>query len=785
MVSKLIIISQIVELCVQIVTLRRPEKAKDGSDFYYFFTCIKHKMEPGISKIKDELLKDSHKYWKKESFEKYFQEKKIELDPDSLLELYISLIEGDGLSFKMSVGAKIDEVASTNEKFFELIRKILGDNEYDLSNGPITFPLVRIGENNPDLGWEIANIMVEKGGALLRYSSFPLGGVGRNNFQKVFEKIKELFGSTDLWKRVCALRTLRVSFSDKELKNESEIFDIIQKASEDKDVNVKAESLECSKDFYSKNRELFKKLIKKLVEEDFKLAHTFAYGAWIHPLEPPEDNIEFLRICSKHENFHVFEKVCYALTKLTKQYPKEIMEILRNRIEQDGYHFSHMGYLLEELGKENFEAAMDFVGDYLINKDHPRFSFHLKNVVNDLAPDKSKERLIPYIEKWIADPKKYDKALQVLLEVLSSEFKTPEEKFVDVSFSFLSDLASSKTIDIDSITKSQDGKVLQCAGIIKMLQYYVEDLDYDTIKKNLECLPNIKNLFGESWFAQMETENNNTHPILRVLAQPFKTPEKVAKAINDIGTAPPEHKSWMIFRSRTMLSTMMYLENIEKNLHNFRNRGFSMIHCRDGFKNEEQFQATLSELNFGFPFLAGFTVEPEPDVGGKVLDYKITIDSIPIFVEVISPEMVKQMELLTGVMTGIKNRVKSKIYDEYKEQLIQLSSQNHPVVVAVDVGNSEIDYESVIDYLYGSPKMTMHMDAKTHDVVKTVYHRDADTMHDLEPQMDMISAVICFKTILDDSQLIYRNFGEVIRNPYARVPLDDKIIQKIQDAFFS
>ena len=97
----------------------------------------------------------------------------------------------------------------------------------------------------------------------------------------------------------------------------------------------------------------------------------------------------------------------------------------------------------------------------------------------------------------------------------------------------------------------------------------------------------------------------------------------------------------------------------------------------------------------------------------------------------------------------------------------------------MDFGNSEINSESVIDYLYGSPKMTMHMDNKTHDVVKTTYHRDLDTMHDLEPQMDMISAVICFKTIHDDSQSIYRTFGEVIKNPYANVPLDDNTIKNL------
>ena len=78
--------------------------------------------------------------------------------------------------------------------------------------------------------------------------------------------------------------------------------------------------------------------------------------------------------------------------------------------------------------------------------------------------------------------------------------------------------------------------------------------------------------------------------------------------------------------------------------------------------------------------------------------------------------------------------------------------------------------------------MTFTINKITKTVVGTGVSRERDTMHDLKPEMDIISAIVCFRvTSYEPSAKLS---GKVLQNPFAKFPLTESAIRTLNEILF-
>ena len=171
-----------------------------------------------------------------------------------------------------------------------------------------------------------------------------------------------------------------------------------------------------------------------------------------------------------------------------------------------------------------------------------------------------------------------------------------------------------------------------------------------------------------------------------------------------------------------------------------------------------QFGAAISEIDFVVPFLNQYKVEPEPRVNSKLPDARIEIGTQSVHVKVISPEIFKPLSKLRGAMSG-PNRIKDKIYDKFKHQLEECSSLDQPVILAIDMGNSELNYGFVESYLLGPLGFKAYFDQEKNKASHP-HEDEMESMHGFGTGgLVLISAIVCYQTRFHDD-LTFRTEGE-------------------------
>jgi hypothetical protein len=209
---------------------------------------------------------------------------------------------------------------------------------------------------------------------------------------------------------------------------------------------------------------------------------------------------------------------------------------------------------------------------------------------------------------------------------------------------------------------------------------------------------------------------------------------------------------------------------------------------KNGLRSDDQFFQTFSELQITHAFASRtYPVVIGPAVGTKKLDLEVTIDGSRILFEVISPDMFRTLKYASRAI-GVPNRARDKIYDEFKSHLAEKAdTETRPVIIVIDIGRLEIDYDFVEDYLHGTRQFTWWTDKKTGKVVAEGATRAEDSMHKLgeasSQNLDIISAVICYKTPMGSDGRLHMQ-GQILLNPQARNPLTDKQTSMIEKAVF-
>lgn len=738
-----------------------------------------------INKVKKEIEKEEWDYWKDQNLIKYLEEKDFKFNKNEFYELIHELIKEDIFGFLHAIANSLSDLATDDDSFINLIESIVEKIKADLAQGPFIDSLIQIGKSDSKLGLSIAKKLLKTKNP--EYSSFLIGGAASSLFEESKHIILNLVSSTDPRLQLTGIRALRVIFKDSSIVPDN-IFSILENVVKVGSIDTKVETLEALLDFYEKgnktnNKMIIEELAKSYTECKFSLAHRI----WVRSPFDENTGIHFLELCAEDSNINLKKRVLYALVHFTKNYPERVLQIIAKYIRRDGYDFGDMGYVLSELGKVNAVIAINIILK-LIDENDSRLKFHIPVMIKDLVSDIDKKIILEPIFKLIENDtkSKSSKGLDILLEIISEDYEeNSDPEITSRTIDFLNTIAKKYGIDT-SIVSNESNKVLQCADLIHLIKYYSQPINYDIVFRNLNEFPNILETFGSSWFEKKQQEGNRTHPILKMLQQKIPEKGKLDEQIDLIKKAQTDREKFNeVFRLKNSMSTTCFLLKFDTNLRILKYAKFSMGRYTNNLRNEHQFYATLSEIDFVTPFVTNYKVELEPKINSKRLDAKIDIDAQTLYVEIISPNRFKPLERLSGVMKDIPNRIKGKIYDEFKDQLIEVDSIGQPVIVAIDIGNSEVDYDFIEDYIFGTLKFTWYFDNTTHETVGSEVKRDeTESMHQLASEMDLISAIICYKTRLYDD-LTYRTEGKIFHNPHARVPLSRNVSKTIEENLFS
>jgi hypothetical protein len=191
---------------------------------------------------------------------------------------------------------------------------------------------------------------------------------------------------------------------------------------------------------------------------------------------------------------------------------------------------------------------------------------------------------------------------------------------------------------------------------------------------------------------------------------------------------------------------------------------------------------TISEIEAISSFIKDYAVEIEPELKGKKLDLKIELNP-DTYVEVISPDMFKPLRYLDGKTLGIRNRARGKILDELKHHFKDVNALGeNPWVIVVDLSRSEISVDFIEDALMGSEQFTLFLNKEKGEVVGQSLSRKKDSVHDINASINILSAVICYKTKLGTDGNFHRE-GKIVTNSHAKNPLSEESKEKIRISF--
>ena len=736
------------------------------------------------------FVRDLHK-WNYEgnldkNLEDYCKEKNISLRKEDKFSILYELADSDIFGNLFMIGHSLEDVLSDDEVFLNLINHLINKIGSDLGGGEIEKSLISFGEKNPDLGLSLAKKMLKKSEQTIQYASHPLGGAGRSNNLKTDNLIQQLFESQDRLRRICAVRTLRIQHHNQKIKNLDFVLDILKKGAKDEDFAVKQETLTAIIDFYEQAPIFCKENMVRLSKEDQNFRFLIAKQFWIHPISNKTDMIDILQTYADDKNSQVRHNMFYALTNLVDEFPEKIMSILQVELEQGGHTYGNITYLIEKLGKNNLKKSLDSFESWLatnnqfLNLSMPRF-------VSILVPKEERVKIIPYIDSWLKKyPNNEDVILKSLKHILSNCYdEKNDNEFVSKLLEYLTNLVKLEKINPDLFTRSENETILKCARLIDALQHYKENLNFDRISANFETFPRLKNLLSVEWIEKKKKENNRTNLLLRILSREFPKIEKMDKIFNDTTISKSEkEKSWHQFRLSSYLHDFLFLENLETNIRKLEQYGVDVIsNFRKKLKNDAQTESTISEINFITPFAGKYEFQLEPVIKKKKLDFLIEVDGQKIYVEVVNPKMFKPLELLEGVFTNIPNKAKTKILEEYRDQIYELLDTEIPVIIAIDTYGNNIHEDDVEDALSGGLQYTFLMDKKTKESKGGYWSRKNNSIHEELPDTEIISAVVLFKSEMY-SDWKFHLYGKLIHNVHAKNPLIEHQVKKLEETMF-
>jgi len=730
--------------------------------------------------------------WDSAKLSKFIKQQTSELSNVDRLDLVRSLIKRNIFLWLEYVSTELRDLASLEDAYIDFVSEVVNKVRMDLAQGPIIESLITIGVNNPQLGIDLSSAMRKRSDeASAIYSSFPLGGSGRTEFDRVKPILDDLWQSKSGMDKLVVLRTYRVIYDPKRSTEKAVpdwLFEFVESAASEKDSAVRQEAVNALLDFAEVDEERSMKTLTKLVGEDHAIRGTVLNRLRLKDGMSTKNIIALLRLMVDDEDDNVLGLIAQALAFKGSEFPKEAMEMILSIVSRGKYHKVHLlDYAAEQVSKADLNIAIKMTEE-LLRKDQKNLRYVAPYFLVDISKS-DYTVLADYVRAWLSDEKKLQEiALKTARELLGHAFENDNVPVADRVYDALVSYANVKGVDVARTIRGVPDRIAQCIELVLEIENERENLDYAEIEKNWQKFPLLREFLSDSWLRQNKSEDNKYHEILRDLA--YLSRESDLEKLES--TAPQDMKPQEVFlrslRRRDLLwprAMLDYLNEMVEVIKGLRNTGS----LKDGLRADEQFDETFSELQITYSFAkAGYPIEIEPAVGAKKLDLEAALEDKPVLFEVIKPNLFRKLRYSASAIF-IPNRARKLVYDEFKNHLAQVAEKiDKPIVIVIDIGRSEIDYNFVADYVYGTLQFTWWTDKKTGKVVAEGWTRAKDSLHDQaesgSENLDVISAIVCYKTVLGNEGKFHLQ-GMIFLNPTARNSLTDGQVSKIEKTLFS
>lgn len=712
----------------------------------------------------------------------FCKEKKISLTREEKIRILSEISKKDVFGYSTFLSNSIPLIAENDAIFLELLEIIIQATKGDLATGWFEMALVKIGKENPTLGIKLSKKM-QQIEPIQDFSSAPLGGVGYENYSKIEKIVDSMLTSENPKEVTLGIRVIRIAFSRKEIDNKQEIFSKIQTILKHDNKDVSLEATLFFLEFYEQEPKLSQEHLLELAKMDDSHKGIITRHLWIHPIKDENNAIELIKECYNSKNQNIQHLTYYALTKYTKIKHKEIMSIIRQSFENEALSYGSLEELIRELGKNALHETLNDFEEWL-GTDNFHLKLSIPRFVRILIPNGEKQSCFEYFKKW-SESKSVSTDLflkiykQVLAGCYGNEF---DQDFVKNSKELLSKKVSDSGINPKLFLRDEQDETLQCASLIKGLEYYSKNLDYERISDNIELFSNLKNILTEKWILKKKQENNRTNLLLRVLERRLPEDEKINEIMNAIEKSKDDKEfNWNRYRLGNHVHDFFYLLNIEQNIMSLQKRGINTVkHFRDKLHNDEQAGDAVSELNLLGNLAEHYNLTLEVPVGTKNIDALIEIDGQKFYLEITNPSGFSPVELFEGEVFTVPHRAKNKILDKCERQLSQIPESNIPAILGIDIRGSDVDEMSITDALHGSTQYTFLMDKETGEDRGGYSSLKDNSIHKSKPESDILSAVLCFKSeLLNDYR--FHITGGLIHNPNAKNPLIHHITKRIEE----
>jgi hypothetical protein len=733
------------------------------------------------------LLKDKAKFWKAQEVENFLEP--FQVDNQKLISILEFLVEDYIFRWLDFICLKLP-VLATEKNFVNLLKKIILKIKNDMAQGNFIRALISIGEQDAKLGISLYKQMILNGDPdLLAYSSLPLGGAGKKQFDEVFVLIKEGLKNQNPNLRAVSIKTLRVIFEgSSKMEKSHEIFRLLDtNSSEMVDPVVRFEVAAAYFDFNTFKYDVCLQHLLRLAESgNSEMRVMLANTIMLRDLAKKEDEIEILSICAKDENKNVLSRVAMALARKGSEFPEKSLRIIKDWIVNNKYFaVSEIDYTAKELGKAHLDRCINEVVSWIEEKDAKKgLHFFIPILLSELS-SQNYTQLLSSIKTWWSRNQIFQKiALQTIKKVLTDIYPPSTDKvdLVDSYFQLLKEIADKESIDVATVIKDESDKLFQCLRIIEELNRTRKKPVFEVIIKNLETYSSIRDFVGIKWFESMKKKNNTTHPLLLFLLSEVDE-AKLEADVKALQIEADNLKRYLLLiRIQNMLTPIAFLEYLNEMLKILLSKSKKLKALRDGLRNEKQFLDTVSEIEVISSFIEEYNIDIAPELDGKKLDLKIGFNP-EIYVEVISPDMFKPLKYLSGKAIGIKNRARGKILDELEHHFKNLDTLGHiPWIIVIDIGRSEMSYDFFEDALMGSERLTLLLDKTSGVIQGKALSRANDSVHDIRKATDILSAIVCYKANFGKDLKLHRE-GKIIPNPYAKNPASKEILSNIEKSF--
>ena len=342
-----------------------------------------------------------------------FKEMTKNLSKEDLTILFYFLAgESDIFAWFNLISDTIEEVASPNILFINLLDTMITKTKDDMAQGFFVRSLIDLGSNKPKLSWDIFYALTGRirKGITLEFSGLLLGGIGKVEPKKVERYIErvlkeeEFIPSKSL--KVACIKASRVML-EAEHENRSAFYnwliEVLEKQKQDEEIAKEYISLliDLSEEFTNNYCENVKNLLHSLPFVSLRRIVSFMLST-IKRKDNLKKQIIFAESLRDYEDMAVAYNIMYFLAKAHKSDKEKSFEFVKIFIIKDYTGSdSPIYYLTEKMMGDNREYYAEKFEKWVKGVESPLILMNIRRVISRISKSKEVEENIRELEKLI------------------------------------------------------------------------------------------------------------------------------------------------------------------------------------------------------------------------------------------------------------------------------------------------------------------------------------------------------------------------------------------------